>query len=123
MEVRHWLSDFPSVHKIFDEALQKHNNGVFTRNALDDLRLSLEELLRQLLNNDKSLENQISLVGRYIKDRKGSSELANMFEKLIDYYSKYQNTYVKHDDAVPTTEVDFILEISSSFMKHLIRIK
>jgi hypothetical protein len=96
---------------------------MFTRNMLDDLRLSLEELLRQLLNNTKSLENQIPLVGRYIKDREGSSELANMFEKLIDYYSKYQNTYVKHDDAVPTTEVDFILEISSSFMKHLIRIK
>ena len=122
-EVRHWLSEFPSAHKIYDEALQKHSNGVFTRNALDDLRLSLEELLRQLLNNDKSLENQISLVGSYIKERKGSAELANMFVKLIDYYSKYQNTYVKHDDAVPTVEVDFILEITSSFMKHLIRIK
>ncbi len=122
-EVRHWLSEFPSARKIYDEGLQKHSNGVFTRNALDDLRLSLEELLRQLLNNDKSLENQISLVGIYIKERKGSTELANMFIKLIDYYSKYQNTYVKHDDAVPTTEVDFILEITSSFMKHLIRIK
>lgn len=122
-EVRHWLSEFPSARKIYDEALQKHNNGVFKRNALDDLRLSFEDLLRQLLNNDKSLEKQNSLVGRYIKDRQGSAELANMFEKLIDYYSKYQNTYVKHDVAVPTAEVDFILEITSSFMKHLIRIK
>ena len=122
-EVRHWLSEFPSARKIYDEALQKHNNGVFTRNALDDLRLSLEDLLRQLINNDKSLEKQVPLIGRYIKDRKGSTELANMFEKLIDYYSKYQNTYIKHDDAVPTAEVDFILEITSSFMKHLIRIK
>ena len=122
-EIRHWLSEFPSARKIYDEALQKHSNGVFTRNALDDLRLSLEELLRQLLNNDKSLENQISLIGSYIKERIGSVELANMFVKLIDYYSKYQNTYVKHDDAVPTAEVDFILEITSSFMKHLIRIK
>ncbi len=122
-EVRHWLSEFASARKIYDEALQKHSNGVFTRNALDDLRLSLEELLRQLINNDKSLEKQVPLIGRYIKDRNGSAELANMFEKLIDYYSKYQNTYVKHDDAVPTAEVDFILEITSSFMKHLIRIK
>ena len=122
-EVRHWLSEFPSARKIYDESLQKHNNGVFTRNALDDLRLSLEELLRHLLNNNKSLEKQVSLVGRYIKDCGGSTELANMFENLIDYYSKYQNTYVKHDDAVPTAEVDFILEITSSFMKHLIRIK
>lgn len=122
-EVRHWLSEFPSARKIYDESLQKRNNGVFTRNALDDLRLSLEDLLRHLLNNNKSLENQVSLVGRFIKDHGGSAELANMFEKLIDYYSKYQNTYIKHDDAVPTAEVDFILEITSSFMKHLIRIK
>jgi hypothetical protein len=45
-----------------------------------------------------------------------------MFEKLIDYYTKYQNTYVKHDDSVLNTEVEFILEITSSFMKHLVRL-
>lgn len=44
-----------------------------------------------------------------------------MLEKLIDYYSKYQNTYVKHDDAVPTEEVELVLELTSSFMKHLAR--
>ncbi len=44
-----------------------------------------------------------------------------MFEKLIDYYSKYQNTYVKHDDAVPNEEVELLLELTSSFMKHFAR--
>ncbi|MFN7473348.1 MAG: hypothetical protein ACK5RJ_01060 [Burkholderiales bacterium] len=122
-EVRHWLSDFPAAKKTYEEALQKHSNGIFTRNALDDLRLSLEALLRQLLTNEKSLENQIPVVGAYIKDNGGSSELANMLVKLIDYYTKYQNTYVKHGDAVPTAEAEFVLEITACFMKHLIRIK
>lgn len=122
-EVRHWLSDFPPAKKTYEEALQKHSNGIFTRNALDDLRLSLEALLRQLLNNEKSLENQIAAVGGYIKDNGGSSELANMLVKLIDYYTKYQNTYIKHGDAVPTAEAEFVLEITACFMKHLIRIK
>ena len=122
-EVRHWLSDFPVAKKAYEEALQKHSNGIFTRNALDDLRLSLEALLRQLLCNDKSLEGQIAAVGKYIKERGGSTELSNMLVKLIDYYSKYQNTYIKHGDAVPTAEAEFVLEVTACFMKHFIRIQ
>lgn len=122
VETRHWLDDLPEVKKLYDEALQKHEHGVFTRNALDDLRLALEKLLQSLFANQKSLENQVSAVGSFINAQGGSRELANMFDKLIDYYTKYQNTYVKHDDAVPNAEVEFILEISSSFMKHLVRL-
>lgn len=123
VETRHWLEDFTDVKKIYDEALQKHDHGVFTRNTLDDLRLALEKLLQALFRNSKSLENQLSFIGTFIEDRGGSNELANMFQKLIDYYTKYQNTYVKHDDAVLNAEVEFVLEITSSFMKHLVRLK
>ena len=45
-----------------------------------------------------------------------------MFVKLIDYYTKYQNTYIKHDAAVLNAEIDFVFEITSSFMKHQIRL-
>ena len=48
--------------------------------------------------------------------------LASPPQKLIDYYSKYQNTYVKHDDAVIEPEIEIIFEITSSFMKHLVRL-
>ena len=44
-----------------------------------------------------------------------------MFQKLVEYYSKYQNTYVKHNDLVIEDEVEFIFEITSSFMKHFVR--
>ena len=123
VETRHWLDDFHEVRKLYDEALQKHENGVFTRNALDDLRLALEKLLQSLFGNAKSLENQVASVGSFIKTQGGSRELANMFEKLLDYYTKYQNTYIKHDDAVLNIEVEFVLEITSSFMKHLVRLR
>jgi hypothetical protein len=121
VEARHWLEDHPNVKKLYVEALQKHRAGVYLRNALDDLRLSLELLVQEILGNSKSLENQIAGLGQLIKAKGGSKELANMLEKLIDYYSKYQNTYVKHDDAVPTEEVELVLELTSSFMKHLAR--
>jgi hypothetical protein len=45
-----------------------------------------------------------------------------MFAKLIDYYAKYQNSYIKHDDNVVEPEIEFVFEITSSFTKHLIRL-
>lgn len=121
-ETKHWLSDFPEALSLFSQALEKYQHGVFNRNLLDDLRLALEMLLCGLFQNDKSLENQLGFLGSFIKQRGGSNELANMFVKLVDYYAKYHNTYVKHDDAVIEEEVEFIIEITSSFMKHLVRL-
>lgn len=121
-QVRHWLDDYPESLVLYNDALQKHENGLFSRNVLDDLRLSLEKLLKSLFQNGKSLENQVPFLGDFIKQKGGSPELSNMFVKLIDYYSKYQNTYVKHNDAVIEAEVDFIFEMTSSFMKHLVKL-
>jgi hypothetical protein len=121
-ETRHWLEGYPEALSLYSQALEKYEHGAFHRNLLDDLRLSLEKLLRVLFSNTKSLENQIQNVGQHIKDKGGSTELANMFVKLLDYYAKYNNSYVKHDDAVIEEEIEFILEITSSFMKHLVRL-
>lgn len=122
-ETKHWLSDYPDSLKLYSEALEKFNNKVYERNLLDDLRLSLELLLKQILENEKSLENQLKEIGQFIQENNGSKELTNMFVKLIDYFSKYQNTYVKHNDSVIESEIEFIYEMTSSFMKLLIRMK
>jgi hypothetical protein len=121
-QTRHWLDTFPEVLEVFNQALQKHTARVFVRNLLDDLRLALEKLVQTLVGNSKSLENQLPAVGAFVKERGGSPELSNMFSKLIDYYCKYQNTYVKHDDAVIEEEVEFIIEITAAFMKHFVRL-
>lgn len=121
-ETKHWLDSFPDSLKLYSEAFEKFNNKLYERNLLDDLRLSLELLLKKILNNEKSLENQIPEIGAFMQSRNGSKELTNMFMKLIDYFSKYQNTYVKHNDAVIENEIEFIFEMTSSFMKLLIRI-
>jgi hypothetical protein len=123
VEARHWLDTHPDVKKLYVEALQKHRAGVYLRNALDDLRLALELLAKEILGNERSLENQIPALGQFVKAKGGSKELANMLEKLIDYYTKYQNTYIKHDDAVPNEEVELVLELTSSFMKHFARMQ
>jgi hypothetical protein len=121
-QTKHWLDPFPEVRKLYNQALDKHKNGVFVRNLLDDLRLALEKLVQAVIGNDRSLEKQLSDLGGFIKLKGGSTELRNMFVTLIDYYTKYQNSYVKHDDAVNEQEVDLMIELTSSFMKHLVRL-
>jgi len=63
-----------------------------------------------------------NILGPFLKSKGGSPELTNMFQKLLDYYSKYQNSYVKHNDDVIEEEIEFIFEITASFMKHLVRL-
>ncbi|SPL72578.1 hypothetical protein [Acinetobacter stercoris] len=121
-EAKHWLSEYPSCLKQYESALCKFDNNIFERNLLDDLRLALELLLKSIFNNDKSLENQLSDIGKFVNKNGGSPYFSNMFQKLIDYYSKYQNTFVKHNDAVIEQEVEFIFEMTSSFMKHLVKL-
>lgn len=119
---RHWLGPFPEVLRLYDQAVQNHANGLFLRHVLDDLRLALELLLKGLFANEKSLEKQIPVLGKCLKENGGSAELSNMFVTLVDYYTKYQNSYVKHDDAVIEEEVEFMFELTSSFMKHIVRL-
>lgn len=121
-KTRHWLDCCPAARELYVSAINQYNAGVFTRNLLDDLRLALELVLRESLNNEKSLENQVSILGAFIKQHGGSPQLGNMFAKLVDYYGTYQNTYVKHDDSVKDAEIEFIMEITSAFIKHVIRI-
>jgi hypothetical protein len=121
-QVQHWLAAFPEVLELYNAALQKYQAATFTRNLLDDLRLALEKLLREVLGNAKSLENQLAPLGEFIKKEGASPEFVNMFRTLLDYYAKYQNTYVKHDAAVVDHEVEFIVELTSAFMKQVLRV-
>jgi len=121
-DTKHWLSLYPSALKLYIEAFEKYKLQIFRRNVLDDMRLTLEILVQEICKNKKSLENQQAELGAYIRTKGSSPEFNNMLLKLIDYYTKYQNTYIKHDDSVPEKEVEFIIEMTSSFIKHLIKL-
>ena len=122
-DTKHWIEKYKASYELYDSALIKFNNNVFERNLLDDLRLSIELLLKDIFSNGKSLENQLSNIGSFISTNGGSKEFSNMFRILVDYYSKYQNTFIKHNDAVIEEEIEFIFEMTSSFMKHLVKIQ
>ena len=119
-ETQHWLDAYPEVKTIFDKALAKYEKHEYQRNVLDDMRLALETLLKKVLRNEKSLENQKDEIGKFLKSKGYSSEFTNMFIKLLDYFSKYQNNYIKHNDNVPEKEIDFTLHLTTLFMRNLL---
>lgn len=121
-ETRHWLEQYPDSLKLFNQAKLKYDHATFERNVLDDLRLALELLLKQVLSNNKPLEKQLPDVGVHLKARGASPQIGNMFQKLLDCYTKYQNDYVKHTDKVKEEEIEFVFEITASFMKYVARI-
>ena len=86
------------------------------------MRLSLELLLKEILNNDKSMENQFGEIGKILKERGISEEIRNLFVKILDYYSKYQNNNVKHDSQINEMEVKYIIEQTSIFINFIIDI-
>lgn len=120
-ETYHWLNDYPKALEKYNEGLLKFQANLFERSSIDDIRLSFELAVKQILNNDKSLENQVSEIGSKLKEKDVSPELRNMYVKLMDYYTKYQNTYVKHDDRVNKNEMEYIIELTSLMMKFLIK--
>ena len=114
------LEAYPEAHKLYKQALTGFNSGTDERHILDDLRLSVEYFLRSILNNGKTLENQIPFLGKYQKDKGISSEISNTFLRLIEIFGKYQNTYVKHHDKVKHSEIEFIFNLTNTFYRFLL---
>jgi uncharacterized tellurite resistance protein B-like protein len=114
------LGKFPDSEVQYLSALEKIRQGIYERNSLDDLRLSLELLLKGILQNGKSSENQRPAITEFLKNKGVSPQIANLLWTLIDYYSKYQNEHVKHNDKVNPSDINFILDLTTSFIKQLL---
>lgn len=121
-KTKHWLSKHPNALKQYESALAKYEGGIFERNTLDDMRLAFELLVKDVLGNNKSLENQIPEIGSVLKTSGASVELRNMVQQVIKYYTDFQNNHVKHNDAVNGNEIEYIIELTSVVMKFLIKI-
>ncbi len=123
-DVLDWLISYPKVQENFKSALEKYQDKIYQRNLIDDLRLSLELLLKKILNNrKKSLENQREPLGKYLEQKNVPKELKNMYWKLIDYYTKYQNNYAKHEDKVDSSEIEFIIYLTGIFIRFLMTLE
>ncbi len=119
-DVIDWISDYPLAYEKYKTALSNLGLKGKERIVLDDLRLSLELLLKEKLKNNKSLENQTTELGKLLKDC-SSPEVRNLFFKILDFYKNYQNENVKHNDNIKDNEVELLLYQTGSLMRFIIQ--
>lgn len=120
-ETKTWLSSYPDAKKQYDSAIDKYRKGIYNRNVIDDMRLSLESLVKDITGSKKTLEHQKENIGKLLGASLISSDIASMYVTLLSQYTNYQNNNVKHHDSVSPDEVKFIVELTSVMMRLLIR--
>lgn len=114
-----FLKKYPKIHKLYTSAKEKYNQGIYDRNVLDDLRLALELLLKTVLQNNKPLEKQKDDFGNYLKENDYSKEVSNLFVKILDCYTLFQNKHVKHDDSISKNDLETVIELTTLIMEKI----
>ncbi len=120
-ETRHLLHKYPDALGLFNSAKLQYDHKALERETLDNLRMALESLLKEILGG-KSLENQGHNLAVFLKGRKTSPEIQNIFPRLIEYYARYQNEHSKHKNNPVREEIEFIFELTASLIKYMVRI-
>jgi hypothetical protein len=121
-----WLERYPSVLRPFEEALKLYmaKNSKQYRNMLDNLRFAVEQMVRTVLNNLKSLENQKDEFLRWLKIKGVHSHIGGMYHDLLfGRFAGYQNDAVKHqEDQYMQAEVEFVLYATGTFLRLIQRL-
>lgn len=120
-EVKKGLEKYPLAHKQYMSAMEKYKSGKYERNMLDDIRLTLELLLKDILKNNKSLENQLSYLGDFLQKNSVSKELCNKAIKDVDYFNCYQNNHIKHNDIIEKNDIEYAIDIANSLISLVIK--
>jgi hypothetical protein len=121
-----WLGDFPSSQKVFREALTMYMSGdrAKARNVADNLRVSIEQLLRGVLNNQKSLEKQSQELDRWLEAKGTHAELRQLFAQvLLGPYCTFQNDVAKHGvkELLPG-ELEFVIYQTGVFLRLIVQL-
>jgi len=120
-----WLENYPEAAKPFQAALKIYSlkDPSQYRNLLDNLRLSVEQMLRAILKNGKSLENQKQEFLSWLKANDAHSQIGNIYHGLLfGKFAPYQNDAVKHnEDKYTIAEVEFMLYLTGTLLRFMQR--
>ncbi|MDP1715334.1 MAG: hypothetical protein Q8L41_11385 [Anaerolineales bacterium] len=121
-----WLLDYPESHKAFEQALSIYFSGdkLKFRNLVDNLRVAIEQLLRRVLGNEKSFENQTKELSVWLEKRGVHSQTKNLFSQLLfGPYAVFQNDAVKHgDEDLLPDEIEYLIYLTGTFLRLLIQL-
>lgn len=122
-EPMEWLAQHPKVAEQFGQALRivlaKDEDNY--RSALDNLRWALEQLLKVVLANQKSLEKQSEFLLPWLKTRGVHVEVRSMYRDVLLRFANYQNDAVKHGDKWRPEELEFMIYTTGALMRLVIQ--
>jgi hypothetical protein len=119
-----WLAQHPEALKNFQGALSIYLSKDVNkyRNLLDNLRFAVEQLLKDVLQNQKSLENQKDTLLPWMKSRGLHAHVTGMYHDLLfKHFALYQNDAVKHGEKYSPQEIEFMIYLTGTFMRLLIQ--
>jgi hypothetical protein len=120
-----WLADHRNTLKSFQQALAIYlsKDTDKYRNLLDNLRFAVEQLLKDVLGNQKSLENQKDTLLPWMKRRDLHPHVSGMYHDLLfKHFALYQNDAVKHGERYAPEEIEFMIYLTGTFMRLLIQL-
>jgi len=117
-----WLENHPAASKHFASALEiylKKDKSKY-RNLLDELRSSLEKLVRGILGRKSNLENLGTPLLQWMEDKGAHVQIRNLFEKLLACYTQYHNDAVKHGEGWSEKDIEYMIYQTGVFMRLLL---
>jgi hypothetical protein len=114
------LNKFEVSKSLYKSAFNSFLKKEEPRATADLFRLSIEVFLKELLKNKKTLENNITDLGKYLDEIKLHSEVRNSILKIANFYKHYQNTYIKHPNFIEEFELDWIVNQTGLLIRTLL---
>jgi len=118
-----WLAPYPEVAKHFEAALQIYSakDPSLYRNLLDNLRFAVEQMVKAVLKNEKSLENQKGEMLAWLKAKGLHDHIVAMYHELLfGRFTNYQNEAVKHAEEHSPDEIEFMIYLSGLFLRLMV---
>jgi hypothetical protein len=117
-ETQHFLGKYPKAYEKYQECVTQFSSESESIHLFDDLRKSVEFLLKEILNMPESNWNSvISELKIKSKQLNFPTEFREMLFHLMNFYDKYQNEHVKHKEEIMKNQVVFIFELTTTFLR------
>lgn len=119
-----WLKEFPKAEKSWLTALREYSeNKDNPSQVADGFRKALETFFQDFFMSEKALENMLSDYCDFLKTHGIPAEISDDFRKVLDAYTKFNNSYAKHHDRATSNVLEYIMYATGNIIRLLITLK
>jgi hypothetical protein len=122
----HWLTKYPEVRMLFSKALKSYSKDNLTdveaRSVYDDLRASLEKLIKLILGNSDPLEKNRKIIAQWLTDKGVHTNVVAIFKHIMNQYIEFMND-AKHVNKYNSNDLEFMIYQTAIMMRMLLEKK